>query len=175
MLQCSRRCGSGTQKRKASCVDVSGIRMPDKECSHEVKIVAQACNKHPCPKWVRGEWTEVSWLLCPVRCTHQGCNMTCPWLWCHLLPLCTRSLCFSAPYHVVLVTIAVRSGVSRATRLLRILCVRDVSCQTVRRPVNGQPVHCGRLLTGDRWATCWFENEHFSHSSCPQASIYMLL
>ncbi|XP_077425592.1 A disintegrin and metalloproteinase with thrombospondin motifs 20 [Vanacampus margaritifer] len=61
--QCSTTCGRGSRSRESYCMNNLGRRLVDGECGKYQKVVTEACNEQPCPKWTISEWTE-----CLVTC-----------------------------------------------------------------------------------------------------------
>ena len=64
---CSVSCGNGTLQRTIRCVeekyngDVIRIHEDESECGNFVKPESvEACNTFECPKWIVGNWSDVS-------------------------------------------------------------------------------------------------------------------
>uniref|UniRef100_A0A672ZSK0 ADAM metallopeptidase with thrombospondin type 1 motif 20 n=1 Tax=Sphaeramia orbicularis TaxID=375764 RepID=A0A672ZSK0_9TELE len=61
--QCSKTCGRGSRSRESYCMNNLGRRLVDRECNDYQRVVTEACNEQPCPKWTVSEWSE-----CLVTC-----------------------------------------------------------------------------------------------------------
>ncbi|KAG7523508.1 A disintegrin and metalloproteinase with thrombospondin motifs 20-like [Solea senegalensis] len=61
--QCSKTCGRGSRSRESYCMNNLGRRLVDRECNEYRRVVTEACNDQPCPKWTASEWSE-----CLVTC-----------------------------------------------------------------------------------------------------------
>lgn len=60
-IQCSRKCNAGYKSRIVKCISSeTGIFAPDYYCDSKQPIDKIACNRHPCPTWNTGDWSEVS-------------------------------------------------------------------------------------------------------------------
>ena len=64
---CSVSCGNGTLQRTIRCVeekyngDIVRIHEDESECGNLVKPESvEACNTFQCPKWIVGNWSDVS-------------------------------------------------------------------------------------------------------------------
>ncbi|KAL0100423.1 hypothetical protein PUN28_019638 [Cardiocondyla obscurior] len=82
--ECSRKCNTGYKNRLVRCIS-SNTRMvaPDYYCdSNQQPIARIVCNRHPCPIWNTGDWSECD-AICgngfqhrQVRCqSHRGENL----------------------------------------------------------------------------------------------------
>lgn len=60
-IQCSQKCNAGYKSRIVKCISSeTGIVAPDYYCdSSQQPMVKIACNRHPCPTWNTGDWSEV--------------------------------------------------------------------------------------------------------------------
>ncbi|XP_004644840.1 A disintegrin and metalloproteinase with thrombospondin motifs 9 [Octodon degus] len=61
--ECSKSCDSGSQRRRAVCVNTQNDVLDDSKCAHQAKVTTQRCNELPCPQWRSGDWSE-----CLVTC-----------------------------------------------------------------------------------------------------------
>ncbi|XP_029666691.1 A disintegrin and metalloproteinase with thrombospondin motifs 9 isoform X3 [Formica exsecta] len=65
--ECSQKCNVGYKSRIVNCISSeTGVVAPDYYCdSIQQPMVKIACNRHPCPTWNTGDWSE-----CNVGCGH---------------------------------------------------------------------------------------------------------
>ncbi|XP_032671699.1 A disintegrin and metalloproteinase with thrombospondin motifs 9 isoform X2 [Odontomachus brunneus] len=65
--ECSKACDTGYRSRIVKCVSSeAGTVAPDYYCnSRQQPVTRSACNRHPCPTWVTGDWSE-----CDMECDH---------------------------------------------------------------------------------------------------------
>lgn len=61
--KCTRTCDGGVQHRNSVCVDRYDDRIPESQCSSQLRKNTQGCNKETCPSWVSEQWAQ-----CSVRC-----------------------------------------------------------------------------------------------------------
>lgn len=60
LLQCSKTCGTGIQRRIADCVNDMNELVDEKECRKSERIEERSCGTQKCPHWAVGEWAPVS-------------------------------------------------------------------------------------------------------------------
>ena len=77
-LQCSKSCDKGVQTRQATCVDVFGESLIDRDCrSKDMQMLIRQCNSFKCPWWTEGDWSSVSRTFLNVHYLISVCLSFC--------------------------------------------------------------------------------------------------